>query len=102
MKKLRLILVVLMVCLTACAKTTEISKQAIDCEFIPAHYQTIVTFLIVGKTPIPQNHIVYVNETYKIKYEITYSDGKSKTKWVETSKEEYEKIKGELVKNDNR
>lgn len=72
-----------MILASGCTQSEIVSKQPIDCDYIPGHTQVIV---VNGKPQV----IIYPEE-YMIEYRCTHSDGSTSTRWEYASEEEYDR-----------
>jgi len=107
MKKLIVILTItiLLICLFSCTEPpTAISEKPIHTDFVAAHSSVTTEYEYQwdwwnGKYRLlPVYKEVHYPDTYKVQYEITYSDGSTKTEWREVDKPTYEAVLKELGK----
>lgn len=105
MKKLIAILTVtiLLICLVGCEEPpTVVSEKPIDTDFIAAHNTMETKYKykydwINGKYRLLPVYVeVSYPDTYKVQYEITYSDGSTETDWRKVDKPTYEKTLKDL------
>lgn len=80
--------------LVGCHKCgNEVSRIAVDCQYIESHYTTYYTYIHSGKMTIPISHLRFHPDKWELKYLVTYEDGCKKEKWCEVSEEEYNTFK---------
>ena len=95
MKKLlcTLLTLALFLMLAGCAE--EVSRQAIDVRYTPAHegvetnYVHKYDWYSGGFVMVPEVRTVHYEEKYSILYEITYDDGSTATRWQDCAYSEY-------------
>ena len=99
MKKLIVFLTItiLLLCLMGCTEPpTVVSEGPIDTDFVAAHSAMIMEYEYIwdwrnGEYKLlPVYKEVHYPDTYQVQYEITYSDGTTKTEWREVDKTTYE------------
>lgn len=88
--------IILIVLMSGCQKKEVINKTPVETNYTAAHTQTITHLIPSGNSFIPVMSSIYVDEKFQVRYEITFSDGESKTTWETVDEFEYKQAKAQL------
>lgn len=98
-----LMILILLISIVSCTKPkTEVSEKPIHTDFISAHSAVTTEYEYQWDwwngeyRLLPVYKEVRYPDTYKVQYEITYSDGSTKTEWREVDKPTYESVLKEI------
>ena len=71
----------------------EVSREAIQTRYTPAHTEMRVQSMVIGGKVSTILIPYYHDEEYEIQFSIVYDDGFSVTQWIEVTQSEYESYK---------
>lgn len=99
-----LTILILMISLVSCTEPkTEVSEKPINTDFVAAHSSMTTEYEYQWDwwngeyRLLPVYKEVHYPDTYKLQYEITYSDGSTKTEWREVDKPTYDAVLKEIA-----
>lgn len=101
-----LMILILLISIVSCTDLpTAVSEKPINTDFVAAHsvietdYEYKWDWLHGDYRMFPVYKEVHYPDTYHVQYEITYSDGSTKTKWREVDKNTYDAVLKEIGEN---